>query len=385
MAQKLSFASGGTSSWADDDDIDFQPLSIAPKVAQTEAPQPIEEEEIHHHEQEREERPRSPRRRDDDRRGYQDDRRGYQEDRRGGYGDRRGGYDDRRGGYEERRRGSREDRPKTPVPDVGPWKLYVGNLSFRLTEDDVADFIGPEGIKDIRFPRDYDNRPKGFAYVEFVDKEYLVRALDLDGRDFDGRRVKMDVAVDRERKPRDSGFYDKRNDRSGDRSRESNENPRERRHLTLLPRSTSTEKKDPNSAPKPSIFGDAKPRDESAYLERKKALDQERKAKAKEEKETKAKAKAKAEKASAAEAAVLSRKGSRDEGARAGGRGRADRRPEGGRGRGAPKENVPPASGRKAEPRSKRSEPPTTKISAPAPAKTANVFDLLDDSDSDSD
>ncbi|RLN63032.1 hypothetical protein BBJ29_007864 [Phytophthora kernoviae] len=381
MAQNMSFARGGTSSWADDDDIDFQPLSIAPKMEQTETPQPIEEEEIQHHEQQREERPRSPRRRDDDRRGSQ-------EDRRGGYGDRRGGNEERRrGGYEERR-GGYEERPKTPVPDVGPWKLYVGNLSFRLTEEDVANFIGPQGIKDIRFPRDYDNRPKGFAYVEFEEKEHLVRALDLDGKDFDGRRVKMDVAVDRERKPREnSGFFDKRNDRSsGDRSRESNDGPRERRHLTLLPRSTSTEKKKSDGAPKPSIFGDAKPRDESAYLERKKARDQERKAKAKEKKEVKAKAKP--VKASAAEAAVLSRKGSRDEGSRAGGRERGDRRPaEGGRGRGAPKENAPPASARKAEPRSKRTEPPTSqaKISAPAPAKTGNVFNLLDDSESDSD
>ncbi|KAG6977428.1 hypothetical protein JG688_00000355 [Phytophthora aleatoria] len=376
MAKNLGFARGGTSSWADDDDVDFQPLPVAPKIAPTETPQPIEEEEIQHHEQQRD-APRGYNDRYDDRRSGHGDRR---EER---YDERRGGHEERRGGYEERRRDSREERPKNPVPDVGPWKLFVGNLSFRLTEDDLADFIGPQGIRDIRFPRDPDNRLKGFAYVEFDEREQLVKALDLDGQKLDGRHVKMDVALDRERKPRDSGRFDKRNDRSNDR-RERNETPRERQRLTLLPRSTSSEKKG-SDAHKPSIFGEAKPRDESAYQERKKALDLERKAKAKEVKEAKAKAKevkeAKAKTKAETEAKVLARKGSHDEGRGGRGRGRGDRRPtDGGRGRG--KENTP---ARKTEPRPKRTEPPTTKISAPAPAKTANVYDLLNDSDSDSD
>lgn len=371
MAKNLFARGGGTSSWADDDDMDIQPLPAAPKIASTEAPQPIEEEEIQHHEQQR-----------DAPRGYNDrndDRGGGHGDRRGSHEDRRRGYEDRRGGYEERRRDSREERPKNPVPDVGPWKLFVGNLSFRLTEDDLADFIGAQGIRDIRFPRDHDNRLKGIAYVEFDEREQLVQALDLDGQRLDGRHVKMDVALDRERKPRDSGRFDKRNDRSNDR-RERNETPRERQRLTLLPR-TSSEKKD-SDAHKPSIFGEAKPRDESAYQERKKALDLERKAKVKEEKKAKAKAKEAKVKAKAeAETKVLARKSSRDEGRGGRGRGRGDRRPtDGGRGRG--KENAP---ARKADPRPKRSEPPTTKISAPAAAKTANVYDLLNDSDSDSD
>jgi hypothetical protein len=34
MASNLGFARGGTSSWADDDDVDLQPLPVAPKIAQ---------------------------------------------------------------------------------------------------------------------------------------------------------------------------------------------------------------------------------------------------------------------------------------------------------------------------------------------------------------
>ena len=143
----------------------------------------------------------------------------------------------------------------------------------------------------------------------------------------------------------------------------------------------------------PSIFGEAKPRDESAYLERKKASEIERKAKmkqakaktkeAREAKETKVKAKA--DSTADAQAAVSTRKSSRDDTIRGGrGRGRGGRRSvDGGGGRGAlAKED---ASARKPGSRPKRMEPLKTKISAPAPAKIANVFELLNDSDSGSD
>ncbi|CAI5712669.1 unnamed protein product [Peronospora destructor] len=393
MAQNLGFARGGTSSWADDDEADLPPLPVAHKIASRETPQSIEEEEIQPQERQHDEPCRS---------FYHEDKR---DDRRGSYGDRRGGHEDRRGSHEKRRgsREPREERLKNPVPDVGPWKLFVGNLSYRLTEDDLADFIGPDGIRDIRFPRDYENRPKGFAYVELGDKEKLLQALELDRRNLDGRPVKMDVALTRERdrKPRDNGRFEKRNDRrSNDRPRENNDAHGERPRLSLLPRTASPEKKDLN-AHMPSIFGEARPRDESAYLERKKASEVERKAKTNEAKaktneakatanEAKAKAKEAREaktkaKANSTADAVSTRKSSRDDTSRGGrGRGRGGRRSvDGGGGHGAPTKED--ASTRKSGPRPKRMEPLKTKILAPAPAKIANVFELLNDSDSDSD
>lgn len=51
-----------------------------------------------------------------------------------------------------------------------------------MNEDDLADFLRLDSIIDIRFPVDFDsNRPKGFAYVEFSEREDLVRAVQLDG------------------------------------------------------------------------------------------------------------------------------------------------------------------------------------------------------------
>uniref|UniRef100_A0AAV1UDH3 RRM domain-containing protein n=1 Tax=Peronospora matthiolae TaxID=2874970 RepID=A0AAV1UDH3_9STRA len=396
MALNVGFSRGGTSSWADDDDddADFQPLPGSAKISATETPPPIEEEETL---QKREQQ-------------YDEPRQGSHREHFRDEG--RDGHRDRRGGYEERRevRAPREERPKNPVPDAGPWKLFVGNLSYRVTPDDLAEFIGVDGIKDIRLPRDYDNRSKGIAFVEFDDKEKLVKALELDGVDCDGRRVKMDVVLESDRKSRDKGRFEKRSDQSStDRSRrrsEGNIAPQERPRLSLLPRTTSSGQKD-SGEHKPNIFGEAKPRDESAYLERKKALDLERemkakeaKEKAKEAKEAKEATEAKEAKAKVdAEVAVSARKSSRDDGSRRGrGRGRGDRRPvDGGRGRGASvKENVDGGRGRgasvkenvparKSEVRPKRVEPVKIKILEPAPAKTANPFGILNDSDSDSD
>jgi RNA recognition motif-containing protein len=59
----------------------------------------------------------------------------------------------------------------------------MGNLSFRVTEQDIVDFLGTsEAVTDVRVQRDPEtDRPRGFAYVEFRDREALVQALTLDG------------------------------------------------------------------------------------------------------------------------------------------------------------------------------------------------------------
>jgi RNA recognition motif-containing protein len=63
-------------------------------------------------------------------------------------------------------------------------QVYIGNLSFRAIEADLVDFFGsPETITDVRVQRDQmTDRPKGFAYVEFRDRDALVQALTLDGQ-----------------------------------------------------------------------------------------------------------------------------------------------------------------------------------------------------------
>lgn len=51
-----------------------------------------------------------------------------------------------------------------------------------MSEDDLADYLRLGSIIDIRFPVDFEtNRPKGFAYVEFSNREDLVAAVQMDG------------------------------------------------------------------------------------------------------------------------------------------------------------------------------------------------------------
>ncbi|GAB9467397.1 hypothetical protein Gpo141_00004744 [Globisporangium polare] len=423
------------SSWADDDDdLDIAPLVIEPAKLLPEVAEKQPEEE-------------APARRDYDR---ADDRnRGPRnnnyDDRRGGHDDRRGGhernYDDRRGGSHDRdnyrsQRGGRDggdyvERPKNPVPDQPPYKIFVGNLPFHVNEDDLAQFLGDkQTIRDIRFPKDFEtNRPKGFAYVEFETREVLVTALELDGRDLDGRAVKIDVASERQpRQEKSGGFFEKRDGGRGGRGydrpargddRDGGAAPaaKERPRFTLLPRNTaSTEQSD--GSKKASIFGEAKPRDESVYLERQKAKEAERK-KAKEIVRKKSVDEVKPKVDGEKKQGPPSRKNSHDDGFRAGGRGstrggrgdrpitRGDSRGRGGehasaggRGEGSAARGgrqgpasarkpesaaaTPAPASRKAEPRPKRTEPAKAKIAAPAPAKIVNTFSALGvDSDSD--
>lgn len=50
------------------------------------------------------------------------------------------------------------------------YRLYVGNLNFQITEDDVRDMFGTVGtVTDVYLPRIYKtNKHKGFAFVEMA-------------------------------------------------------------------------------------------------------------------------------------------------------------------------------------------------------------------------
>ena len=73
--------------------------------------------------------------------------------------------------------------------------LFVGNLSYGITEDSVREFFSGCGtIKDIRFALTPEGKQKGFAHVEFTDKESANQGLKLMGKALNGRSVKIDIA-----------------------------------------------------------------------------------------------------------------------------------------------------------------------------------------------
>ena len=103
-------------------------------------------------------------------------------------------------------------------------KLYVGNLPFGTTEDQLKELFGRFGdIASIIIMKDkFTGRSRGFGFVEMVAQEAATEAVaQVNGTELDGRKIVVNEARPLEdRPPRrfddrgDRGGYD-RNDRGG--------------------------------------------------------------------------------------------------------------------------------------------------------------------------
>jgi len=86
-------------------------------------------------------------------------------------------------------------------------KLYVGNLPYTSTEDELRDLFAEQGtVHTVNVIMDRETgRARGFAFVE-MDDDDAVKAMEaLDGTDFGGRALKVNEARQREeRRPRRS-------------------------------------------------------------------------------------------------------------------------------------------------------------------------------------
>jgi RNA recognition motif-containing protein len=87
--------------------------------------------------------------------------------------------------------------------------VYVGNLSYSATEDDLTEVFKEYGaIKRIQVPVDRETgRMRGFAFVEMAEEAHEDAAIeDLDGAEWMGRTLKVNKARPRtERKPSGGG------------------------------------------------------------------------------------------------------------------------------------------------------------------------------------
>lgn len=86
-------------------------------------------------------------------------------------------------------------------------KIYVGNLPFQITDQELEGEFQQFGkIKEIALIRDrYSNAFKGFAFITFVTPESAQQALTVNGKDFQGRAMKVSIARAEERGGRPSG------------------------------------------------------------------------------------------------------------------------------------------------------------------------------------
>ncbi len=80
-------------------------------------------------------------------------------------------------------------------------KLYVGNLSYNVTEDQLRELFSQAGqIKDVALITDRQTgRSKGFGFVEFATQEEAQKAIDMfNNHELDGRPLTVNVARPRE-------------------------------------------------------------------------------------------------------------------------------------------------------------------------------------------
>ena len=81
-------------------------------------------------------------------------------------------------------------------------RLFVGNLPFDTTEAQVKQLVSGENrtVRSVKMITDKDTgRSRGFAFVDLDDEEEAKAAIaELNGKDFGGRPLKVNVAEERE-------------------------------------------------------------------------------------------------------------------------------------------------------------------------------------------
>ncbi len=83
-------------------------------------------------------------------------------------------------------------------------KLYVGNLDYGVTKDDLLDLFGKAGkvVDAVVISDKYSGRSKGFGFVEFEKDEEAQKAIEMyNEKDLKGRNMVVNEA--RPPKPRD--------------------------------------------------------------------------------------------------------------------------------------------------------------------------------------
>jgi cold-inducible RNA-binding protein len=87
-------------------------------------------------------------------------------------------------------------------------KLFVGNLSFNTTENDLQDAFAAHGtVVEANLMMDrMSGKPRGFGFVTMSTPEEAQKAIDaLNGASLDGRNLTVNIARPREDRPAGGG------------------------------------------------------------------------------------------------------------------------------------------------------------------------------------
>jgi len=81
-------------------------------------------------------------------------------------------------------------------------KLYVGNFPFSVNEDELREIFDDYGeIEELALINDRETgRSKGFAFITFTTQQAAEKALEVDGKEVGGRKLRVNMAQERNSK-----------------------------------------------------------------------------------------------------------------------------------------------------------------------------------------
>jgi RNA recognition motif-containing protein len=82
----------------------------------------------------------------------------------------------------------------------GSKTVFVKNLPWSATDDDIYAFFDGLPIYQVRLAKDYDGRPKGFGHVEFESVEAAAAAIGKSGEYFNDREVYIETTTERQQR-----------------------------------------------------------------------------------------------------------------------------------------------------------------------------------------
>ena len=90
-------------------------------------------------------------------------------------------------------KGGNGSAKKGPATEFG---VFVGNISYKCTENDLKKFFKDCGkIVEVRIAKRDDGKLKGFAHVDFETKEAMEKAVEKNGKELQGRPLKIDQST----------------------------------------------------------------------------------------------------------------------------------------------------------------------------------------------
>lgn len=84
---------------------------------------------------------------------------------------------------------------------MNPAKLFVGNISYQTTENDLRDYFAAAGsVVSCNLMQDkFSGKSRGFAFVEYASAEEAGKAIEMfHEKEFQGRALAVNVARPRE-------------------------------------------------------------------------------------------------------------------------------------------------------------------------------------------